>query len=274
MGCRLKKALRSWHRFSALVQLVRNLKDRIDDRRYSGLFETYHIGGEYRRIYFYHVRKTGGTSLNHMFLSLGGEKGNTVYERLNRSLTRRVVSGNKVFVGARRSLIEEGNYFYAYSHLPSHKVQLPKNTFTVTVLRDPVKRVVSHYRMLLTYKERNIYHPCMEVEGEWIEDGFEGFISRIPQQHLFRQIYMFSETLDVDEAFENIMSCSHYFFTSSFVRGVQVLSRKVGFDLEPVHIRTSSAAPAIEPPLLSRLRTRLEPEYQLYGRLKRFAEGL
>jgi hypothetical protein len=39
-----------------------------ENRKYRHLAK-YNIGDGFRRIYLYHIQKTGGTSMNHMFLS-------------------------------------------------------------------------------------------------------------------------------------------------------------------------------------------------------------
>ena len=48
------------------------------------------------RIYHYHIRKTGGTSLNHMFVALAAEDCQANFEKLQRSLGHRIVINNKI----------------------------------------------------------------------------------------------------------------------------------------------------------------------------------
>ena len=70
--------------------------------------------GNFKYIYHYHIRKTGGTSLNHILLGSEGEEINSVYKRLLDSKNHRTISNQKVFVGWNKYLIERGNYHYAF----------------------------------------------------------------------------------------------------------------------------------------------------------------
>ena len=81
----------------------REIRRGIREVPYIWLASRYRIGPEdYRRIYFYHVRKAAGTSLNHAMLSLGGEDGQDVYRRMHESY--RLISGDKIFVGWRQGV--------------------------------------------------------------------------------------------------------------------------------------------------------------------------
>jgi hypothetical protein len=204
-----------------------------------------------------------------MFYSLGGENGNEVRARLLNDPTYRVISNDKVFT-RRKDLIEEGNYFYAHSHSPAHELKLPKDTFTITCIRDPIKRVLSHYRMLLEYKEKNIAHPCMNDEGQWLGDSFEDFLSNMPRDHLLRQLYMFSKTFDVDEAFDRIVECSHFFFTEDFSRGIEDLSSVLQISLKALHNRKTSKRYTPSKRELDIVLSLLQPEIVLYERLKKY----
>ena len=97
----------------------------------------YNIMYGFRRIYFYHTRKTGGTSLNHIFLSLGGEKSETVYERIIQKPNHRIIINDKVFVAWNRWFIQQGHYFYAFSHIPHHELRLPQEPQQLPLCQPP-----------------------------------------------------------------------------------------------------------------------------------------
>ena len=232
------------------------------------LARNYRLGGGYERVYLYHIRKTGGTSLNYMFLALGGEASPDVYSRLTHNRMLRAIIGDKVYVGWNKPLIEQGRYFYAFSHIPAHQLTLPGRTFTITCLRDPVTRVLSLYRMLVEYRDNNIPHPMMVRQGAWLGHGFADFLERIPRRHLLRQLFMFSEAFSPAEAFDRIRACSHYFFLEDFAAGVRTLSEKLQIALEPLHVKQAASDPVIHQADIERLRSLLEPEYVLYHRLR------
>lgn len=251
---------------------------------YRAIVKNYCLGDGYKRIYHYHIRKTGGTSLNRMFLALSGKPAEVQHTRLHKARKKRldgrryppnhrIVVAGKVFVGFNKPLFEQGHYFYGFSHIPAHQLKLPERTFTITCLRDPVSRILSHYNMLVYYRNDNMPNPALEEEGPWLGNSFGEFLSRIPRDHLHRQLYMFSSSYSVDEAFDNIVSCSHFFFTEDFSQGVKALSEKLGVSLQPVHARKAQHQATITPQDLERLRELLEPEIQLYERLRAFSRN-
>lgn len=207
-----------------------------------------------------------------MFLSLSGEDPNVLYKRLLRAPDYRLISNGLIYAGWNIGHINKGNYFYAFSHAPLHKLSLPEKTFTVSCFRDPVKRVISHYSMLMGYRENNFDHPCMKSEGTWLGNNFRDFLMRIPKQHLLNQIYTFSDRFDIEEAVSNTRHLSHYFFTDAFEEGVRELSRKTELPLEPMHVRAAGYRAHIPDDALSELRERLDPEYQFLDAIRESKE--
>lgn len=209
-----------------------------------------------------HIRKTGGTSLNNMFLSLSGEDSNQLYAQLAQMPDHRLFSNGKIYVGWNVKYINKGVYFYAFSHTPFHRLSLPDKTFTVSCFRDPVKRVVSHYNMLMDFYVNEIDHPCMETEGKSLGKDFDEFLSKIPREHLLNQIYMFSSELNISEAVSNVQKLSHFFFSDDFDNGVSELNKKTGLNLEAIHTRKASYKAQISDGSLAALREMLHDEYR------------
>jgi hypothetical protein len=224
--------------------------------------------GSHARIYHYHIRKTAGTSINQSFLSLGGEPGKVVYDRLAEDANHRTISGNRAYVGWSRPLIEQGVYHYAFSHMAAHEVNLPAGTFTITCLRDPLKRLISHYQMLREMIETHTPHPCLKVEGPWVGDSFNDFLDAVPRDHALRQLYMFSREFDPQEATARVRQCGFYFFTEQFTEGMKALSAKLGFELPLMHVRPTGRQYAITDAERARAREMLADEYVMIDALR------
>ncbi len=221
-------------------------------------------------IYHYHIRKTGGTSINFAFLSNAATTDvNDFYQQLAQKKNNRLIANDHVFVGWNKRLIEGGKYFYAFSHTPVHELRLPKNAFTFTCLRDPARRVISHYKMLRYYQENNIAHPCMRVEGAWLGDSFDDFLKNIPKNHLMNQLYMFSKNYNIEEAEERIRACSYYFFMENMEQGIADLSARLNLKLPLSHQKKYDIELNINDPQLAHLKEKLAPEYHLLERLKK-----
>ena len=221
-------------------------------------------------IYHYHIRKTGGTSINFAFLSHSDAPDlDNFYRKLARKKNSRLIANERVFVGWNKRLIEGGKYFYAFSHTPAHELQIPKNTFTFTCLRDPARRVISHYKMLRYYQENNIAHPCMRVEGAWLGDSFDDFLENIPKNHLMNQLYMFSKNYNIEEAEARIRACSYYFFTENMKQGIADLATQLNLELPLSHQKKYDIDWHIGESQMAYLKEKLALEYRLIEKLQK-----
>lgn len=234
------------------------------------LADGYAINGRYKRIYHYHIRKTGGTSLNQTFLASTGLPASELYAGLSRAPHFRIVVDDKIFVGWNRRLIEQGDYFYAFSHLPWHQVRIPDRTFTITAIRDPIDRLLSHYYMLMDYREAGADRIDLREEMKWLGNSFLDFVTNIPREHLLRQLYMFSERYAVTEAFDKIIACSHILFTSTMAEDVNDLSKELKLNMTPLHTRRSTKNQPVDQAGMDLAHTLLRPEMLLYENLKKY----
>jgi len=220
------------------------------------------------RFYLVHIRKTAGTSLNHMFLSLGDSDHEAFHKALVENPDHRLERNGKVFVGWNEKIIATGDFFYAFSNAPFFGLNLPKGTFAFSVFRDPVSRVIAHYNMLVEKGKYEPDNPHLEAEFSWIEGGFEGFLEAVPKSILMNQLHAFSETFDIQQALDCIKRLDYFFFTERFEAGLEELNRKTGLNLMPIRRRVSLHRAQVAKQLVERLRERLEPEYQFLREAK------
>lgn len=224
-----------------------------------------------RPIYHVHIRKTAGTTINSAFLSNANlPDTDEFYDSIARKSNHRQIAGSKVFVGWNRGLIKEGLFSYAFSHTPLHLLDLPPNVFKFTCLRDPVKRVVSHYNMLMYFKRSNINHPCMKIEGEWLGGSFTDFVSNLPAEHLLNQVYMFSNSFDVHEAGERVLSLDAVIYTEQLSEGLKKLESLTSWKLPISNKKNYGHKEVIGAGELDKLREKLSPEYDLLKMVKKY----
>lgn len=231
--------------------------------RMQRLAQSYLIAGRYKRVYHYHIRKTAGTSLNSAFQGLVGAGLQDIAQR------NFIIRNNLVFVQHDTNLIEGGNYFYGNSHIPAHALNIPDNTFTITILRDPLERLISHYSHLTWVRDdpqAPQHEPAirrLRREVAWIGSGFGEFVTRMPRSLLLNQLFMFSNTYSVTEAAERIAGCSYVGFISTFATDIAALAHTLELPLTLRWERrfgTKATPPATD---LEIARELLQPEYDL-----------
>jgi len=228
--------------------------------------------GTYTRVYHVHLRKTAGTSLNSAFWALGG------CDLMTMKRAPLVVSKSWSFVRNNLQLIESGSYHYANSHIPYWKLRLPVSTFTFTMFRDPLERLQSLYTYYLwiaqTSREEGLqiepYFDSIKEKLPEMGKGFGDFIAHLPEKHLMNQLYMFSETLDVDDALVQVEKLDKVYFQSNFEAAILDLSNELGCSLE-VRRERKFPKPQIlitdeEKVMAKRL---LEKEYHFYEMLQK-----
>jgi hypothetical protein len=248
------------------------------------------VNPDYDRVYHYHVRKTAGTSLNAAFWALAGLD----YGAMS---NRQLVEGNglKILQGGAK-LIPEGDYFFASSHQPAFKLQLPPRTYTITILRDPAARAISYYRYLLWARSGGAdraaepYIDAVRAESAFLdgghrlpfwlrrllrmrEPGFEEFVERVPAEHLLTQLHMFSARLDPDEATERILACSAVCFTETFSEDLERVARELQLDLAERGERRFGETVDLSPQERDLLRERLAPEYAMIEHVREGIES-
>jgi hypothetical protein len=216
-----------------------------------------------RRIYHHHVRKTGGTSLNRAFLTLGGEDPATVHRRMRGAL-HVAESGGLRFVAHDRVLLREGEYFYGWDHAPAWSIELPSETFTITVLRDPVARLLSLYRYLADAgSDRGEPFRAGRLERMSASRGLGQFLDQVDKSDALNQLHMFSPTYSVTEAADRIRKCSAWFMTEHYDAGISALGSVLGLALPMRWDRRSTSPDVIAVRERDRMLELLEPEYNL-----------
>jgi hypothetical protein len=181
---------------------------------------------EYKRIYHSHIRKCAGTSFNKLVLGMecdqDPKKRDDLYAKLCKNLNLKI--NDKVYVCHNNSLINSGNYYYAFSHSPYWSLNIPKDTFVITTIRNPVERLTSHYQMIKEYYDNNVNHSCMSTEGLWLGKNktFLEFVTNMPKNHKCAQLYHYSKNYSIDEAIENISKVD-------FIGRVETLTER-GYD--------------------------------------------
>lgn len=222
---------------------------------------------EYRRIYFYHIQKAGGSSVRRSFYNLA-QPVEKVPPIFHNPTVRRAIIGDKVYVSHHVGLINQGLYFFASSHLPMWEISLPSDTFTFTCVRHPVKRFLSRYRELLFFHERQSHNFHLKNVQDWFSPDFMTMMGQVPDEELLFQLNMFSQSLSVDEAVRNVQNLSYYFLTSDMTLGVQFLAEHLNLPLELYHDRKTQYdyEPTLEQ--MAYLEERLQPEIEMYEQLE------
>jgi hypothetical protein len=238
----------------------------LDGRRHHPRYPE--IPEPYERIYCYHIRKTAGTSLHRSFLSLAPEAPEAVEARIAQSYWRRATSGGKTYVGGNRHVINGGRYFYGWSHYPSHQLTLPAGTYTITVLRDPVDRVLSYFSYLAEGDRPGMALRVDDRERRLADGGFASFLERVPKADLLCQLYMFASDFDVDRAVDAAARCTLLLRSESFDEGIRILSRDLHLPLPLRHDRGTRARFVPSEAEREQLMSRLEPEYHMLDQLR------
>lgn len=253
------------------MRIVRRVRDRLTPLPAPFRLDPPSPGG-FERIYHFHIRKCGGTSINRMVLASLSQNVEVDWQALRRQWRHRILAGGRPVVGWHGRSLESAAFFYGFSHLPVHALDLPERTFTFAMFRDPVGRVLSHYRMLLAMRRDNSSHVAfVKTERSWLGDNFTDFLDRIPREHLLNQLYMFSPRLNSAEAAEAARKLTRRYMFPDMLAVANDLSCEFGLALTPRKDNSFPAAPIDFRPTRAergKLTDMLRDEFDLLDRIQ------
>ena len=258
-----------------------------------------------KTIVHYHIQKSGGSSINHAFYcytynhklfirtaiannlesdkfnNLNIDRGKAAFWTANRN---GFYSRKGDYVASRNSfLYAKGKCSYLHGHYLPLKFINKKNSLSFTVIRDPLARLISKYKMDFNFIKSNISRSFPGTNlGINTNDPILNFIDN-PEQYFkyllenerrdFYGIFStFSPRLDLNEAKKNLSKIDYIFkqdnlneMFKEFLKKEKVLipfysgflSRAKNSEKQKFKI------PDIESNTLEILRERLEPEYKL-----------
>jgi len=186
------------------------------------------------RVYHLHIRKSAGTSINSAFWALDGFTLDTVRREP-------IVIGKKhSFVRYSDVLIEKGDYLFASAHFAQWELNLKPNTFTFTIFRDPYKRLVSLYKYYCWvsqvddetgYKLDPSFFVLKE-QTHLLNKNFKDFIDNLNDKYLSNQLFMFSKTINKQEALLNLKKADRIYFQDNFDKAIIDLNKTLNLNLQ------------------------------------------
>lgn len=223
--------------------------------------------GNYKRVYLYHVRKTGGTSVIFAFMRLSGADPHLIERGIARH-TFAQANGYRYAAGDNIALLRRGNYFFGFCHQPAYAIEIPEDTFRFTVLRDPISRVVSLYRYLASpSSDSSFYLKAPPAERRWAMGGFDVFLDQVPRSHIANQLHMFSRSGSVGEAVDRLSRLDMVLRTEQLDLDLRRLAQALNLELSLTNERTSLLPFSPTSVQLERLQILLADEYEMFRQM-------
>lgn len=228
------------------------------------------------RVYHYHVRKSGGTSVNDAFW----KKCNHSIDTVGREPL--LLGNKKSMVRLNKELIEKGNYFYGSAHFPYWQLSLKPKTYSFTVLRDPYKRILSLYKYYKWIEINSAEHglkfdPSFEhlkSQKHLFQANLVDFIEVLSPKYLYGNIYMFSENLNVDEALDNLKNVNRILFQHKLSQDFTKVSKDLdlGMKIEKKLRKFNNENFDVSDHDIEYAKKTLEKDYDFYNKAIRLHE--
>ena len=206
--------------------------------------------------------------MNYMFTSYFGDGEYIAKNFDNYSKRYRVISNGFIVQASNISLLEKGNYHYGCTHIPSWKIRIPSDTFAISIFRNPIRRVISHYNDIKGKVERGEKHSFLREESLLLGSSFTDFVDNLPPEKLQSQLYNFSKDYDLDEAVKKIKSLNLILTLEDISNGIQEINNRLGIGLQIVKKNKSESFNHPSTDEINYLSSKITQEIDLFEKLK------
>lgn len=153
---------------------------------------------------------------------------------------------------------------------------------TATVIREPTSRLLSHYRMLMQHEIFGWHRHGTSIwdkencsdDPYWLGKSLELFLKKFPDKWKLHQLHFYSESGDVNEAFNNIVQNTQIILFERRTEGFDRLAKKLHIDpalfqdQPPPEWQTTKNIPLeVDDNQLLNIKDVLEKEYKFYNKV-------
>jgi len=222
-----------------------------------------------KRIYFFHIRKCGGTSLNKAFIRFYFKKKEKFYySKIVKNFFKKITNKqNQTIIGWNKLSINIFKFNYAWSHHSFDDIRIRDKTFKFCIFRDPTDRLISWYNEFLNNKDHDAFK---KLKHKKIRNIFS-FLNLIPKNEIQSQLYTFSKKYNLNIAKKNILKLDKiYFFEDIKKYGYKYLINDFEIkNLKIKHERKSKKIVKLSNLEKTKIKKYLKCEYQFYNFVKK-----
>ncbi|MFN3724497.1 MAG: sulfotransferase family 2 domain-containing protein [Paracoccaceae bacterium] len=222
-------------------------------------------------ILFHHIPKTAGSTFNHAVI------------KPNPNVSCLIGAGG---IEARRPLVDLSTALYIGGHITygeSVRSGLADKAIRVTMIRDPIKRIVSHFEM--AYRDNRIFREEICGQDKW-GSGFEVFYQRFISIANINNIYC--QYFSAKPRFYDAVVCLLSKFTvvatverfDDFQENVLNffddfgLNKLTDFVIKNVSSKSEKCDGLIDPKLIEKIRSNNEQDLRLFDWIESRHDGL
>lgn len=190
------------------------------------------------RIQFHHPQKTGGRSTAVAFLTAVCSASGCAPDQ-TKNIVRTVQAGTSSAIFRVGPFILNGPYavFHVSHHFPPPPSVIPDGKFHLVQFREPMSRLVSHFRMLNAGDQSISYDRQVSSRPQSLKE----FAERAPASILMRQLDTLApETHKPEEAIQVLERMDHVIFLDRYDEDLTTLAEKLDLpELRPLHVGSS-----------------------------------
>ena len=137
----------------------------------------------------------------------------------------------------------------------------------MTIFRDPIERIVSHYNYIIGKIERGENEDWLVKERPLLGNSFTQFIDNLPPEKLLNQLYNFSENYNLIEAVDRIKSLNLILTLENLSEGILDINNMLGLNLRIMKKNMSESFYRASSKEIRYLKDKVEKEIDLFNRL-------